>query len=461
MVSKAAADPQAPNRVARDTLTLEQAYEMVGERYPLAEQTGMQRQIRDLQDRNAEAEWLPEIRLSGLTQYQSDVTEIDILLPNAPDGFNIPTQPRDRYQIALDLEQQLYDGGRIRTRRELKHSRADVALQQIRVGQRELRDRVNDVWLTILVLRAQQAALEITGQELSQRLQEMASLVEHGAIPATHADIIRAEQLRITQQIRSLKAREKSAVSVLSILLDADLPWDIVLLMPEVPEWDDVPEMTHSPEMPDASNVSSRSEVLEITELTYESAAPVFRSRPDFSQRPETALFDAQRAELMQHKELVNASYRPRVSAFGQAAYGRPGLNMFEESFQPWYMVGVRASWSIWSWGTADREREILHIRQRLVDNQQEIFDRNMHAAVQHELERIAELWETIRTDQEIIALHENIVRDAASRLEHGAITATEYISELTNRRRAVINRDLHRIELARAWQNYLTTLGQ
>ena len=437
MLSETAAGPRASGAAALDTLTLEQAHEMVRDRYPLAGQPEMQRQMRDQQVRNAEAAWLPELRLSALAQYQSDVTEIDIRLPAAPDGFDIPTQPRDRYQVALDLEQRLYDGGRTRSRRELEHSRTDVALQKIQVDQHELRNRVNDTWFAIHALRAQQAALEITAQDLTRRLQEITSQVEHGAVPATQADIIRAEQLRIAQQMRSLKAREKSAISVLSILLDADLPDDIVLRMPEVPEWHDV------------------------TELQDQSSGPGPRIHPDFRQRPETSLFEAQHSELAQQKELVTASYRPRISAFGQAAYGRPGLNMFEESFQPWYIVGVRASWSIWNWGTADREREILHIRQRLVDNQQEIFDRNMHAAVQHDLERIDELREAIRTDQEIIALHENIVRDAASRLEHGAITATEYISELANRQRATINRDLHRIELARAWQNYLTTLGQ
>lgn len=413
-----------PNQADTDTLTLAQVHEMVSDRFPLSAQSGMQREIRDLQLKNAKAGWLPELRLTGLAQYQSDVTEIDIRLPAAPDGFDIPTQPKDRYQMTLELEQRLYDGGRIRARRNLAHSRTDVALHRIRVSQHELRDRVNDAWFAIHALRAQQAALEITEEELEQRFQEITSLVEHGAVPASSADIIRAEQLRITQQMRSLKAREKSAISVLSILLDTELPADIFLQMPDAP---DTP------------------------------GQPV---DPDFRQRPEMALFEAQRSELMQQEKMVTASYRPHISVFGQAAYGRPGLDMFEDRLQPWYIVGIRASWSIWNWRTAEREREILQIRQRLVGNQQEIFDRNMLAAVQQDLEQISELRETIRTDKEIIALHENIVRDAASRLEHGAITATEYISELTNRQRAVINRDMHRLELARTRQNYRTAMG-
>ena len=409
-----------------DTLTLDQAYGLVGERFPLAQQAGMQREIRDLRIKNVNADRLPGITLSGMAKYQSDVTEIDIRLPASPNGFDLPSQPHDRYQIALDLEQRLYDGGRTRARRDLEKSRSDRALQQIRVNQHELRGRVNDAWFTIHAFRAQKQALEITEKDLEQRLQEVRSQVEHGVVPSSAADIIRAEQLKIIQQKRLLSDRERAAVAILSQLLDTELSPDIVLLMPDVPD------------LPTGQLIE-----------------------PDFRQRPEMALYETHRRELSQQEAMVAASYRPRVSAFGQAAYGRPGLNIFEDRFQPWYIVGVRASWSLWNWRTDDRERQIIQIQRRLVDNQQDVFDRNMHMAVQNDIERISGLQETIQTDQEIIALHENIVRDAAIRLENGAITATEYISELSNRQRAIINRELHRIELVRAWQNYLTTTGQ
>ena len=404
-----------------DTLTLEQAHELVRERFPLAEQMDMQREIRNLRVKNIDAERLPGISLSGMAQYQSDVTAIDIQLPAMPNGFTSPSQPHDRYQIALDLEQRLYDGGRTRTRRELEKSRSDRAIQQIRVDQHELKNRVNDAWFAIHALRAQIRALEITETDLEQRLQEVRSRIAHGAMPATAADIIRAEQLRIIQQKRSLLDRQRAATAVLSQLLDTELPGDMVLLLPDVPE-----------RLP----------------------------KPDFRQRPETGLFDRYRRELSEQEAVVTASYRPRVSAFGQAAYGRPGLNLFEDSYQPWYIVGVRASWPLWNWGTDDRERQIIQSQRQIIDNQQDIFNRNMHMAVQNDIERIYGLRETIQTDHEIITLHENIVKDAAIRLENGTITATEYISELSNRQRALVNRELHRIELARAWQNYLTILG-
>ncbi len=413
-------DRQDSKFVIPDTLTLELAYELALERFPLVNQVSLQKEIRDLRIKNVNTALLPDITLSGMVQYQSDVTEIDISLPG-DNGFDPPTQPHDRYQIALDLEQPLYDGGRTRARRELENRRSDRSLQEIQVDQHELKDRINDAWFAILALRAQRRTLKITGKDLEEQLVTLRSQIEHGMVPESAADIIRAEQLRITQQKRSLIARERAAFGVLSQLLDTEIPENITLQLPEVPD-----------RLPG----------------------------PDFTARPEISLFEAYRRELSQQEEMVTASYRPRVSAFGQAAYGRPGLNMFEYDFQPWYMVGIRASWSLWNWRSDDRERQEIQLRHRLVDSRQEIFDRTMRMAVQTDLEKIAEMREAIRTDEEIIDLHSRIVNDAASRFENGTITATEYISELNNRQRAIINRELHQIQLATSWQNYLTTLG-
>lgn len=407
---------------ASDTLTLDRAYNLAQERFPLENEIVMRQDIRDLNNRNLDAEWLPDLSLSGMAQYQSDVTEIDIELPSVPDGPDIPSQPKDRYQVALELEQRIYDGGRTRRRKELEQSSTNRAVQEVRVQQHELKERINEAWFAVTALRAQQKTLKVSENDLEQRLQELDSQIGHGAVPETARDAIRAEQLRLTQEKRSLAARERAAIGILSGLLDTELPEDIYLKLPEVPER---------------------------------------LAEPQFSSRPETALFESLRGELSQQESMVTASNRPTIAAFGQAAYGRPGLDIFEEDFQPWYVVGVRAGWSLWNWGSDDRERQILRLRRRIVDNEEEIFRRNMQMAVQNDLEQIAELRQTIREDEEIIALHKNIVTDAASRLENGTITASEYIRELNNRRRAEINRELHRIELVKSWQNYKTMSGR
>ena len=46
-------------------------------------------------------------------------------------------------------------------------------------------------------------------------------------------------------------------------------------------------------------------------------------------------------------KQAVAAGLMPRIGAFVQGGYGRPGLNMLEDSFEPYYVAGVRLSWNL------------------------------------------------------------------------------------------------------------------
>lgn len=406
---------------APDTLTLEQAYALAYERFPLKNKRALRKDIRDLNIQNLDSGWLPEVALSGLVQYQSDVTELDIELPATPEGSDFPSQPLDRYQVALDLEQRLYDGSRTRIRRELEHRKLEQSEQEVQVRQHELKDQINAVWFTVHNMRAQQKALEVSQADLEERLKEVDSRIEHGVLSGSARDAIRAEQLRLNQQFRRLRARERAAINILSELVDMELPDDITLQLPQV---------------------------------------PVQLPAVQFSSRPETALFEAHRRVLEKQEALVTASDRPAVAAFGQAAYGRPGLNLFDEDFQPWFVIGLRARWPIWNWQTDDRERQILSLNRQIVDNEEEIFQRKLNMALQNDIEQITELRKIILEDEEIIDLYERIVSDAASRLENGTITTSEYIRELGNRRQAEINREQHRIELVKSWQNYLITSG-
>ncbi len=404
-----------------DTLTLDQAYMLARDRFPLENEIALRQDIRDLGIDNLTAGWYPEVSVSGSVQYQSDVTEIEMDLPAAPNGVDFPTQSKDRYQIALDLEQRLYDGGRTRSRKELEHRRSERAVQEVRVRQHDLKNQINEVWFAVNTLRKQQEEFGISLAHLEEQLQEMESQVGHGALPASAHDALQVEKLRLKQQCRILRARERSALNVLSELIDTDVPENVILKLPEIPE-----------------------------------QLPV----PRYDSRPEAALFEAHRNELEEKEAMVTASYRPAVAAYGQAAYGRPGLDLFEDRFQPWFVVGVRARWSFWNWRTDERERQMLQLNRQIVDNEEDIFRRNVNMVLQEHIEQITELQEVIREDEEIRKLYERIVSNAESQLENGTITASEYIRELSHKRHAGIRREQHRIELAKYWQNYLITSG-
>ena len=76
------------------------------------------------------------------------------------------------------------------------------------------------------------------------------------------------------------------------------------------------------------------------------------------------------------------------------------------------------------------------------------------------DLATIDRLQRTIATDDEIVALREQIVRETTARFREGEVTAAQYVDRQTDLLTARITRAQHRVELAQARANYLTTLG-
>lgn len=56
---------------------------------------------------NAAKGYLPQFALSAKASYQSDVTEIPVKLP----GVDLKGLPKDQYQVMLELQQKIWDGG--------------------------------------------------------------------------------------------------------------------------------------------------------------------------------------------------------------------------------------------------------------------------------------------------------------------------------------------------------------
>ncbi len=157
---------------------------------------------------------------------------------------------------------------------------------------------------------------------------------------------------------------------------------------------------------------------------------------------------------------LLSASQRPGVELFLQGGYGRPGLNMLENSFSPYYLGGVRFTWRLSNFYTYRNEREILNIRRQTLDAQEETFVFNTGLMLsQHQVE-IQKLQRLIRADEEIIGLRRRIRETAAVQLEQGVITATDFVREVNAEDQAQQNRVLHETQLLLAQAKYQFTSG-
>jgi outer membrane protein TolC len=79
---------------------------------------------------------------------------------------------------------------------------------------------------------------------------------------------------------------------------------------------------------------------------------------------------------------------------------------------------------------------------------------------VQQYLAEVVKAEELLKSDDEIIDLRRSITLSAASQLENGTITATDYITEQLAEEQALLTRNLHKMQLLQSKALYKAATG-
>jgi outer membrane protein TolC len=150
----------------------------------------------------------------------------------------------------------------------------------------------------------------------------------------------------------------------------------------------------------------------------------------------------------------------PKLFAFAQAGYGRPGLNMLSTTFDPYYIIGVSLKWNIVDWGNASRERSIARKQAEIINNQARAIEKNITLALNTSKSRIVQLENAINTDTKIVELRSNIARRSAERLDKGLISSTDYINDLNAEMQAKMTLETHKVQLMQEKENLKNIYG-
>jgi outer membrane protein TolC len=244
--------------------------------------------------------------------------------------------------------------------------------------------------------------------------------VRNGVLLPGDADIVKAEILKLDQSIQELETGKSSGIDMLSELMDTSLRSDIRLIWPV---------------------------------LNDQSA--------DLSQnRPEYKLMDLQ-SEKIEKLDRLNKAYRfPYLGLFGQFGYGYPGMNMFEDKANIIYSFGINLSWNIWDWGKVKRESQINKVTSDKITTQRDIFEKNLKMGIIQESDKIKQLEQSIKGDDDIIAIRERVTNAKASQLKNGVITSSEYIVEINAETQAKISKQVHVIQLIKSIEKLNTLKG-
>ena len=371
---------------AHAQLTLDECQRGAQANYPLVRQYGLIEKAREYDLSNAGKGYLPQFSLSGKATYQSDITELPVEIP----GVNIKTAPKDQYQVMLELQQTIWDGGDIRNRKRLTRAASDVDMEKQHIDMYALNDRINQLFFGILLLDEQLKQNQLLQDDLGR----------------THT-----KQRRI-----ELETSRQAYINMLSAFIGKEIPAGTILQKP-------VPE--------DSDGMGT-----------------------GINNRPELRLFDAQGEQLRVQEAMLNVRLMPRFGLFVQGAYGNPGLNMLKDEFNAFYMAGVRMSWNFGSLYTLKNDRRRIDNSRRQIETGRDVFLFNTRLQATQQDADVISMRRKMADDDEIIRLRENIRRAAEAKVENGTLTVTDMLREITNENLARQTKALHEVQLLmNIWQ--------
>ena len=392
---------------AQRILTLQECYDLAAKNYPLAKQSGLLHQKSTYEIEGLNTAKLPKIDLNAQATYQSDVIGLPIALPG------MEPQNKDQYRATLDVIQIIYNGGAVDATAKLRAAQSKTQQQQVEVNLYQLKSRINHYYFSILLLQEKRALLVSKNELLLEKTKEVKSGVKYGAILPASELILEAEMLKIKQQLTEIKFENIKLLQSLSDLTFTKIDSETVVI------------------------------------------PPTNEDKISRSNRPELTLYDLQNEQIDFSKSILSKSALPRLNAFGQAGYGNPGLNMLDNSFQGFYIVGLKANWNILDWGKNKKDLNALEIAKEIVLTEKETFELNNLIELQQGENDIKKLQELLTSDYEIIEIRSKIAQSANAQMKNGVITTSEYLTEFINLFEARNVLKTHEVQLSLAKSNY------
>ena len=402
--------------MAQNPVHLDECQKWAREQHPFLKQQELYQKMSRLKLENEQVGKLPQVKLNAQASYQSDVTHVAISVP----GVSIPTVSKDQYVMDLDVKQNIWDGGLIRAGEILEKAQDETNRQGVEVDLYKVRSQVDDLFFNSFLLQENLNILAKKQETLDAERSSMESGVKNGMVLQSDLDQILAELIQVKQQQIELQSDRETVLSALAILTGR-----------EVNELQDL--------------------VIDTTEVDMD--GPV--------KRPELDLFKKQTALLAASANWMQKKRNPKVFGFGQAGYGRPGLNMLKNDFEPYYRVGVGLNWTVADWKTVRRTKEIVRLQQEMVKTREQEFDRNLRIALDRENRKIGQLEHLLQSDRDLIGLQERITKSSASKLKNGTITTSDYIKNLNAEMAARITYKTHVVQLEAARIDYQTIQGK
>lgn len=389
--------------------TLSDIYNMAEKNYPLIKKYGIISQTEQFTLSNISKGWLPQVSASAQATYQSDVVALPdaLMAAMASSGNKVLGLKKDQYKIGVDVTQAIYDGGAISAQKDIAKVQSQVEMSKNDVDLYSLRDRLNNVFFSLLLVDERLAINNEVQELLKSNRDNVSALVKGGVATESDLESVNAEVLTAIQQQTQLVSQRKALLRVLSIYI--------------------------------GQNVSGV-------------VRPVDKEPSTTMARPEMRMFDNTILLTQMQEKALKTGLMPRLSLFAQGYYGYPGFNMYGDMFShKWTLnglAGARLTWNIGALYTNKNDKKKLGMQRMQVENAREVFLFNNNLQSVQESETISGYRKIIADDDNIITLRSSVRKAAESKLAHGIVDINKLVQEITRENQAKINKSTHEIEM-------------
>ncbi len=399
---------------AQNNLSLDFCKEAAVKNYPVIKQRSLIEESKNYQISNASKAYLPQFGINAQASYQSDVTRLP--LDNLP--FKVQSLDKDQYKITADFNQIIYDGGNTSLQKDIHKAQAAIDQEKIELELYKVKERVTQLFFSILILNQNQKQLDITKADLENNLKRIQTQKDNGLTFQSNIDQIKSEILRIKQRNSEIKASQKAYLQMLSLFMGIEINETSNFIQPDKP------------------------------------------ANTNQINRPELKIFEKQGELVLTQNRMSLVKSLPKANLFAQGGYGNPGLNMLKNEFEWFYITGVRVNWTFSNLYTFGKERKINQINRDLINNQSETFLLNTNMNLKQQENEIQKLEELIQTDNELLTLRTNIKKTSEIRLQNGIIGASDYINDLNQEEISRQNKIVHETQLLMALYQYQIISG-
>lgn len=398
---------------SQTSISLDSCISWSKKNYPLIKQNEITLQQTEQNEKAIRENWLPKLSFLAQATYNTEVVQ-----------FNFPGMdmkfPHDAYITSLSLEQTIIDGGQTKSQHNVEKLSSELTIQQNEVELYKLVERVNQLYINILLGRENLRILELYKEDLSNRAANMKAGVDNGLVLASSLDELEAEILKTDQNIIDSKFQLEGLYKTLTLFTGK--PIDQSTVLSETP----------------IGGTAARIEI----------------------QRPEMKIFDLQSKLLDARFKQINVNAIPKVTVGAAGNYGRPGPNFINQELRFFGSANLTIRWNISSLYGLKREKTKVELNKSLIDIQKEAFLFNIESSLNTQTAQLSALAQMIEKDDIIIEKRHNVTTTATSQMENGKITVVNYLSQLNAELQAKLNKKVHEIKRMNAISTINATSG-